>query len=92
MPEYLAGGIATVVIATLIFIYLIVRMAMKHEEKKMALKAAPDERVDQILAETQAEMAKLRERVQVLERLATDDDSRLAREINRLGDNASIRG
>lgn len=90
--EYLAGAISSVVIATLVFIYLIVRMAMKHEERKLSVKSGADQRTDQILAETQAEVAKLRERVQVLERLATDDDSRLAREINRLGDNAATRG
>jgi hypothetical protein len=43
------------------------------------------ERVEQILAENQAEMANLRQRVQVLERLATDEDRRVASEINRLG-------
>jgi len=90
--EYLAGAILSVVVATLVFIYLIVRMAMKHEERKLSVRSGADQRTDQVLAETQAEVAKLRERVQVLERLATDDDSRLAREINRLGDNASIRG
>ncbi len=32
-----------------------------------------------------AEVAKLQERVRVLEKLVTDDDHRLAREINQLG-------
>lgn len=89
--ESIAPAIASVVIVTVVFAYLIVRMALKHEEKRMAFKAAPNERVEQILAETQEEMAKLRERVQVLERLATDEDRRVASEISRLGDNAGIR-
>lgn len=90
--DYLAGSIVAVVITTLVFIFLIVRMALKHEEKRMALKSGANQRVDQILAETQAEVARLRERVQVLERLATDEDRRVASEISRLGDSAAIRG
>ena len=90
--DYLAGSIVTVVVTTLVFIFLIVRMALKHEEKKLAAKSGVNHRVDQILAETQAEVARLRERVQVLERLATDEDRRVASEISRLGDNAGLRG
>jgi uncharacterized coiled-coil protein SlyX len=90
--ESIAPAIASVVIVTVVFAYLIVRMALKHEEKRMAFKAAPNERVEQILAETQAEMAKLRERVQVLERLATDEDRRVASEISRLGGGPAMRG
>lgn len=90
--ESIAPAIATVVIVTVVFAYLIVRMALKHEEKRMAMKSGAGERVEQILAETQAEVAKLRERVQVLERLVTDEDRRVASEINRLGDSAAIRG
>jgi hypothetical protein len=90
--DYLAGSIVTVVVTTLVFIFLIVRMALKHEEKKLAAKSGANQRLDQILADTQAEVARLRERVQVLERLATDEDRRVASEISRLGDNAGIRG
>ena len=90
--DYIAGSIVTVVIVTVVFGYLIVRMALKHEEKRMALKAGKNDKVEQILAETQAEVARLRERVQVLERLATDEDRRVASEISRLGDSPAIRG
>jgi hypothetical protein len=90
--EYLAGSIVTVVVVVTVFTYLIVRMAMRYEERKLALKSGAGERVEQVLAETQAEMARLRERVQVLERLATDEDRRVASEISRLGDNPSVRG
>ncbi|MDP3739921.1 MAG: hypothetical protein Q8R02_21220 [Hyphomonadaceae bacterium] len=87
----LAPSIAAAVIATVFFAYLIVKMALQHEEKRLAIKAGKNELVEQILAETQAEMAKLRERVQVLERLATDEDRRVASEISRLGAE-SVRG
>jgi len=82
--EYIVGSIATVVTVTIVFTYLIVRMALQHEEKRLAIKGGKNERVEQILAETQAETARLRERVQVLERLATDDDRKLASDIERL--------
>jgi cell division protein FtsB len=38
-------------------------------------------RLEQILAANTTEMAKLRQRVEVLERLATDDERRLSYEI-----------
>jgi hypothetical protein len=41
-------------------------------------------RLERIVAETSTEVARLRERVQVLEKLVTDDDRRLASEIERL--------
>jgi len=90
--ESIAPALATVLIVAIVFGYLIVRMALKHEEKRLSVKSGANERVEQILAETQAEVAKLRDRVQVLERLATDDDTRLAREIDRLGKNATMPG
>lgn len=80
----------------LAFAYHIVKMGLAHEEKRMALKnsgadAGEVARLEQILAVTQTEMANLRERVQVLEKLATDDDRRLAGEIDRLR-TADVRG
>jgi len=86
----IAPSIAAVIIATVYFAYLIVKMALQHEEKKLAMRTGAN-RADQILAETHAEMASLRERVQVLERLATDEDRRVSNEISRLGDNAGVR-
>lgn len=80
----LAPSIAISVIAAAFFAYLIVKMALQHEEKRLAIKAGKNEAVDQILTDTQTEMARLRERVKVLERLATDDDRRVANEISRL--------
>ena len=72
------------------FILIVTRMAFRHEESQMQAlkgKAAGQEelaRLEQILTANQAEMAKLRDRVQVLERLVTDEDRNLASEINRL--------
>jgi len=87
--ESIAPSIAVVVVATVYFAYLIVKMALQHEEKKLAMKGG-GERAEQILTETQAEMERLRERVQVLERLATDEDRRVASEISRLGQHEKI--
>jgi hypothetical protein len=41
---------------------------------------------------TQAELEKLKDRVAVLERLITDDDRRVANEINRLRGRDEVRG
>lgn len=72
----------------------IVKMGIAHEDKRLALKAGQGDagRIEQILAANQAEMAKLRERIQVLERLATDDDRKLASDIERLRAADTMRG
>ncbi len=66
----------------------IVKMALAHEEKRLALKHGQGQgdtaRLEQILAATQTEMARLKDRVQVLEKLVTDDDRKLANDIERL--------
>ncbi len=65
------------------FLYSVIRMALAQEEKKLRIKhaaAAPDPGV----ATAHIEIAALKERVQVLEKLVTDDDRRLADEIDRL--------
>lgn len=81
--DYIVGSIATVIVVTIVFAYLIVRMALRHEEKRMAMRAqAKGEEAAQ--QDAQAEIARLKERVAVLERLATDEDRRLAGEISRL--------
>lgn len=90
--DSIAPALASVIIVAIVFAYLIVRMAIRHEEKKLAAKSGKNEKVEQILAETQAEVARLRDRVQVLERLVTDEDRRVASEISRLGDSAGVRG
>jgi len=94
--EWIVVSIVAGIVVILSFAREIVKMGLAHEEKRMALKnggAAAGEvaRLEQILAATQAEMVKLRERVQVLERLATDDDRQLASDIERLR-SAEVRG
>lgn len=91
--EWIAVSIALGVVAVLSFTYGIVKMGLAHEDRKLALEAGQGDatRLEQILASNHAEMANLRERVQVLEKLATDDDRRLAGEIDRLR-TAEVRG
>lgn len=82
--------IVVVIAMVAAFILIVTRMAFKHEERQMQAhkgqSAGQEElaRLEQILAANQAEMAKMRDRVQVLERLVTDEDRNLASEINRL--------
>jgi hypothetical protein len=82
MTEIIQGVVAVVVV-TLVVGYLIVRMALKHEEKRLAMKAQA-KGGDAVLQDALTEIASLKERVAVLERLATDEDRRLAGEISRL--------
>lgn len=65
------------------------KMQAQKLRAKGGLGAEDAARLERIVAETSAEVARLRERVQVLEKLVTDDDRKLADEINRLrGDDA----
>lgn len=70
----------------LAFTLQVIRMGIAHEEKRLALKAGVSDasRLEQIIAANETEIAKLRQRVEVLERLATDDERRLTREISGL--------
>lgn len=78
----IVGGIG----AVLIFTFQVIKMGLAHEEKRLALKHGGGDaaRLEQIVADSAAEMARLRQRVEVLERLATDDEQRLSREISGL--------
>ncbi len=82
--------IVVVIALVAVFTLIVTRMAFKHEENQMQAlrsKAAGETdvaRLEQILAANQAEMMKLRDRVQVLERLVTDEDRRVSGEIDRL--------
>jgi hypothetical protein len=75
------------------FAFQIVKMGLAHEEKRLALKhgAGDASRLEQIVTANSAELAKLRERVQVLEKLATDNDRTLASDIERLR-HSEVRG
>ena len=82
--------IVVVIALVAVFTLIVTRMAFKHEENQMQAlksKAAGETdvaRLEQILAANQAEMMKLRDRVQVLERLVTGEDRRVSGEIDRL--------
>lgn len=95
--EWIAISIVTGIGIVLYATVEIVKMGIAHEEKRLALKHGQGEasrdtaRLEQILAATQTEMARLKDRVQVLEKLATDDDRRLASDIERLR-SADVRG
>ncbi len=82
--------IVVVVAMVAAFTLVMTKWAFKHDERQMqSLQGKSDgeadvARLEQILAANQAEMMKLRDRVQVLERLVTDEDRRLSSEIDRL--------
>lgn len=87
--------IVIIVVTVLSFTLVVVKWGLAHEEKRLALKAtggADFQRMEQVLAATQTEVNTLRERVQVLERLATDDDRKLASDIERLRSADTMRG
>jgi uncharacterized protein YlxW (UPF0749 family) len=74
-----------VAITGIICTFLVIRMGIRHAGRKVdAVSSADSGRLEAILSETQKEVAQLRDRVQVLEKLVTDDDRRLASEIERL--------
>lgn len=83
---WLALAIVVGIGIILAFTLQVIRMGIAHEEKRMALKAGVSDasRLEQIIAASETEIAKLRQRVEVLERLATDDERRLTREISGL--------
>jgi hypothetical protein len=60
------------------------KMQAEKLRAKNGLGAEETVRLQRIVEETSAEVLRLRERVQVLEKLVTDDDRKLADEINRL--------
>ncbi len=87
--------IVVIVLVVLGFSLIVVRWGLAHEEKRMAMKAGGGvdvQRIEQVLAVTQAELVRLRERVQVLEKLATDDDRKLASDIEQLRAADTMRG
>jgi hypothetical protein len=79
--------VAMIAIAGMFTFLAMIWMIGRTEVAKARAKGGSDEdrdRLERIVAETSAEVARLRERVQVLEKLVTDDDRKLADEIERL--------
>lgn len=80
-------SVTIVVLAAIAGTLLIVYWGIRHEEKKMTLRRGNPESIAKLEATIggmAGEMNRLRERVQVLEKLVTDDDRKLADEIERL--------
>jgi cellobiose-specific phosphotransferase system component IIB len=76
-----------VAIAGMVTFLIMVRMIAKAETEKARASAAAAldaETVRKVLDDNAAETARLKARIEVLERLATDGDRNLASEINRL--------
>ena len=64
----------------------VIQSGMKLERQRLRSKTLSGEAEEQrgLIAEMHAEIVKMRDRVNVLEKLATDDDRKLASEIERL--------
>lgn len=76
--------ITAIVIGGLVALFVVLgQYSLKEERIKAQAKGAVDGQ-ERINAETAAELARLRDRVEVLERVITDDDRKLAREIAEL--------
>jgi len=82
--------IVVVVLIVPVFSLIITMAALKHERRRLEILRGRREPsgdivpLEQILTAHQAEAAKLRDRVHVLEGLVTDEDRRLASDIDRL--------
>jgi hypothetical protein len=96
MDSYVIGAITGVVILVTVLIFVGGIIQMRHEERKLAIQAksggANDAQWDAKWQDAQAEIARLKDRVAVLERLITDEDRRIASEISRLQPSAEARG
>ena len=81
-------SVAFVAIAGMATFLVMIWMINRAEIAKARAKTGSSDviaKLESALAETSTEMARLRDRVAVLERLATDEDRRVASEISRLG-------
>jgi len=82
--------ITGMVLGGLIAMFCVIGYISIKEEKIKAQAKGVVEGQDRINAETGAEIARLRARLEVIERVVTDDDRKLAREITQLrGEQAS---
>lgn len=68
----------------LVMLWLSHKMQAERLRAKGGLGMEEMARLQHVVTQTSAELARLRERVQVLEKLVTDDDRKLADEIERL--------
>lgn len=81
-------SVALVAIAGMLTFIVMLWFADRERATKLRAKGGlgmeETARLQHIVAETSAEVARLKQRVQVLEKLVTDDDRKLADEIERL--------
>ena len=80
------GFIITIVTMALLTAQLIHRRVVRHEERKLELEARIEQAKAERAGKGSADYAKLEERVRVLERIATDNNSNLAIQIEQLRD------
>lgn len=86
--------IAGIMTGLILGVYGITLEREKVRAKAAAASGGADAaRLEALVSEMSSEMQRLRDRVAVLERLATDEDRRLSAEIGRLaaGDRAAVR-
>jgi uncharacterized membrane protein len=74
------GQWMVVLIVAIVMIYKMVKMAMRHEERRHGVAPDPDE------GRLREEVRALKERLAVLERIATDGNTTLERQIEALRD------
>jgi phage shock protein B len=75
-----------VVFAPFVMIVAIVYLIQNGKNKRAEMSSGMTREDDAVIGQMQQQIDKLTDRVRVLERLVTDDDQRLSREIDRLRD------
>lgn len=75
-----------VVFAPFAMVVAIIWLIQRGKNHRAELQAGRSREDDVVVAQMQQQIDKLSDRVRVLEKLVTDDDQRLAREIDRLRD------
>lgn len=75
-----------VVFAPFAMVVAIIWLIQRGKNHRAELLAGRSHQEDVVVAQMQQQIDKLSDRVRVLEKLVTDDDQRLAREIDRLRD------
>jgi transcriptional regulator of heat shock response len=80
------GFIITIVTMALLTAHVIHRRVVRHDERKLELKAQIEQAKADQIGKGSADYSKLEERVRVLERIATDGNHNLAAQIEQLRD------
>jgi len=93
MDSTIANVAITAIILGVPAVVWIVYAGLRHEERKAQIEKGADggevARLNAVIDQLSADMVKVKDRVQVLERLATDDDRRIADEISQLRETRS---